>query len=102
MKEIKGKQSNEQSICENPNEDFKKPHSLILPCSGLKGEHFMNSLRGQLYTKLPEKSKAQTYFTCGRLSSLFQSKDNTKKEDEQDIVYHLNCSKESCEDNYIG
>ena len=67
----------------------------------MKGEQVMNSLRKQLNTKLSEKVKAQTYFTGGRLSSIIETKDNTKKEHEQDIVYLMNCPKESCEDNYI-
>ena len=62
----------------------------------------MNPLKKQLNTKLPEKVKAQTYITGGRLSSIFQAKDNTKKEHEQGIVYHMNCPKELCEGNYIG
>ena len=53
-------------------------------------------------TKLPEKVKTKTCRTGRRLSSLFQIKDSIKKELEYDIVYHVNCPEESCEDSYIG
>ena len=49
-----------------------------------------------------KKVKIQTCYNGRRLSSLLQIKDNTRKEHEHDIVYHVNCPEESCEDNYIG
>ena len=37
-----------------------------------------------------------------RLNSRFQIKDNSKKEHEHNIVYHVNCCQESYENNGIG
>ena len=74
----------------------------ILSYNLLKGKHVINTIRKQLSTTLPKKVKNKAFYAGRRLSSLFQVNNNTKKEQENNIVDHINCPKESFEHSYIG
>ena len=76
-------------MTEKPDEDEN-----ILSYNLLKGEHVINTIRNQLSTTLYRKVKNKAFYTDRRLSSLFQVKNNTKKEQENDIDDHINCPKE--------
>ena len=49
-----------------------------------------------------EQVKTQMVFKSQRLSSMFNVKDKTKKEHENNVVYKIECPDENCLETYIG
>ena len=74
----------------------------ILSYNLLKREYVLNTIRKKLSTALPKKVQNKAFYTGRRLRSLFQVKNNTKKEQENDIVDHINCPEESFKHSYIS
>ena len=52
--------------------------------------------------KSTEQVKTQMVFKSQRLSSMFNIKDKTKKEHENNVVYKIKCPDENCTETYIG
>ena len=50
---------------------------------------------------LPQHTQFETTFTGKKLNSCF-SKDKTSLEHQHDLIYYVNCTKQSCLDKYVG
>ena len=102
FKEIKEMTSSEKEIEVKEDENISiKNHLLVLSYQGEKGINIVNSVKWYVSTILPENVKVETAFTGKRLSSCFETKDRTKFEHQQHIIYQVKCSAENCSDDYI-
>ena len=88
---------------ENPS---TKNQLLVIPYQGEKGRNIVNSMKKYVNKILPENVRrileVQIPFTGKRISSCFKTKDRTRFEHQNDIIYQVNCSGENCLDDYIG
>ena len=70
-------------------------HLLVLPYAGNKGEKIFKLMNNFSSRVLPFNVKTCNAYSETKLSSRFQSKDQTKK-DQHDVVYYAKCSEEQC------
>ena len=83
--------------------DPEKTEKLYLPYQGKKGETLVRSLNKTIKSTIgTEQVKTQMVFKSQRLSSMFNVKDKTKKEHENNVVYKIECPDENCSETYIG
>ena len=94
--------SEKEILAKEDENTSNKNHLLLLPYQGEKGIHIVNSMKRYVNKILPENIKVQTVFTGKRLSGCFKTKDRTKCEHQNNIIYQVKCSAESCWDGYIG
>ena len=76
-----------------------KNHLLVLPYKGEKGILIFNSMKRNANKILVESFKVQTVYTGKLLSSCFKTKDKTKFEHQDDIIYQEKCFAENCLDD---
>ena len=79
-------------------EDDKR-HLLVLPHAANKGEKILKSMNKFSTWILPSNVKRCTAYSWTKLSSKFQLKDQTKKDD---VVYYTKCLEEQCTEDYTG
>ena len=79
-----------------------KCHLLVLPYQGQKGDFTIKSMRKRLKTLLSDNFKTNAAFLGKQLSSCFNIKDKTNFPHKHDLVYHVKCADESCNDDYVG
>ena len=106
MNEVKNKHQrsdtrNPISIDNNSGRNWTKRHLLILPYQGDRGNTLVKSLQKRLHNLLPNHINTQVTYTGKKLSTCFNIKDQTKFEQQHDIVYHK-CPEVDCVVNYIG
>ena len=90
------------STNENDSSSNDKIHLLTLSYEGDKGSSLLNSMKRYLSKLLPEYTKLEITFTGKKLNSRFSLKDKTSFEHQHDLVYYVNCTEPSCQDNYVG
>ena len=83
-------------------ESGDKKRRLVLPYIGDRGNHVLRSMEKYVRELPPKKSTLQIMYTGKKLSSQFNIKDKTNFKHQHDLIYHVNCSLPTCEDNYIG
>ena len=74
---------------------------MILPSQGDRGNTLVKSLQKRLHNLLPDHINTQVTYTGKKLSTCFNIKDQTKFEQQHDIVYHDKCPEVDCVVNYI-
>ena len=62
----------------------------------------MKSMKKHFKNLLPNNVTVRTCYRGKKLSSCFQVKDKTKEEHEHNLIYHVKCPVEDCDDDYIG
>ena len=82
--------------------DPAKNNFLLLPYKGQKGEYIMNSMKRFIEKLLPTDTKTNVTYTGRKLSTFFPIKDKNKFDNEHDIVYHVKCPSDLCNENYVG
>ena len=78
----------------------QKPHLLIFPYQGDRGNTLVKTLQKRLHNLLPNHINTQVTYRGKKLSTCFNIKDQTKFEHQHDIVYHGICPEGDCIDNY--
>ena len=83
----------------------EKPPSYIqmtLPYAGKQGEKVIRKMKKTLRDNLPVEIKARTAYKATKLESKFSTKDKTKFEHKNNLVYICKCPDPDCNDTYIG
>ena len=74
----------------------QKSHLLLLPCSSLKGQKLIRSMKKALKSKLPDNIVTKSAYSTVRLKDKFNIKTKTVKEHQHDITYYVECPEENC------
>ena len=76
---------------------------MKLPNAGEKGCSIIKSLQRQLKKTLPANLEADIIYTWTKPSSQLNNiKDPTPLEEQHDLIDHLVCNNDNCNDDYIG
>ena len=59
-------------------------------------------MRERLKTLLSDNVKTDVAFQGKQINSCFSIKDKTKFPHKHDLVYHVKCAEESCNNDYVG
>ena len=79
-----------------------KPHKLILPYKGKKGEHALTNVKRHITKLLPEEEGVALVLTGTKLGTKFNIKDKTSKKHEHDLTYCAVCPDTNCnEENNV-
>ena len=74
-------------------------HTLKLPHEGDHGINLIKSIKTSTKTSLPEKHNIMIILTGTKLSLQFNSKDDTNKQCQHDLVYFSRCPSTDCTDS---
>ena len=77
-----------------------KNYFLLLPYKGEKGDHLIKSMKRRI--SLSPEFKTQVTYTGKKLGTSFNVEDQSKFEQQHDMVYYVDCPNETCRENYIG
>ena len=86
----------------NVDTDEKRVHIISVPYKGDRGQKLMQSLDNTLLKVLHTGHVTKTVYTGMKLGSLFNIKDCTKFQHQNDLVYYTECPEKTCDHNYIG
>ena len=87
------------TINETTQSEEDKRHLLVLPYAANEGEKILKLMNKFSTWVLPSNVKMCTAYSWTKLSSKFQLKDQTKKDD---VVYYTKCLEEQCTEDYTG
>ena len=89
-------------VTDNKEEPEVHKNMLVLPYGGIQGEQILKVLKKDLSKVLPDNVVTPIIYTNVKLSSHFQTKDQTNNEHQHNVVYSASCPQPSCEETYIG
>ena len=93
--------SDETLIVSNEFPSNSKCFTLLLPCTGQKGEHLIRSLRKDMPHTLSENFQISTCYKGTKLAIKYNNiKDLVKKSHQQDVVYYAICPEPGCVDYF--
>ena len=67
-----------------------------------KGSNLLKSMKSYVSKLLPEHTKLEITFTGKKLNSSFSIKNETSSKHQRELTYHVNYTKLSWRDNYLG
>ena len=80
----------------------EKKHMLLLPFQGQKEDFIIKSMKKRFRNLLLRCIVPTVIFDGSKLILKFQVKDRTIFQHNHDVIYHGNCPKNGCPDNYAG
>ena len=80
----------------------EKNHFLLLPYKGKRGEHLIKSMKRIISKLLRPEIKTEVASTGIKLSTCLNVKDQSKFDNQHDVVYYAGCPNETCRESYIG
>ena len=90
------------TINQSTQNEQDKRHLLVLPDAGNKREKILKSVNRFSTRVLPSNVKTCTTYSGTKLSSKFQSKDQTKKDHQHNVVYYAKCPEKQYTEDYTG
>ena len=72
----------------------RKNHFLLFFYKGEKGEHLIKSMKRRISMLLPREVKTQVTNAGKKRSTCFNVKDQSKFEDQHDVLYYADCPNE--------
>ena len=87
---------------ETSEQPVEKMYSLILPYAGPKGNTVIKTMGNSLKRILPNNVKTRVPYTCQKLGTKFQIKDETKDQHKPDFVYYSKCPEPTYNEDYLG
>ena len=102
IKDVETKLSQPKPSVTDETEETSNRQKLYLPYQGKKAETVVKSLKKTLKTVSGPELETQIVYKSTKLSTLFNIKDKTAKENENNVVYKIECPNTDCNETYIG
>ena len=74
----------------------------MVPYSGNQGHKLLSQMKKQLKKTLPEDVNTMISYKSTKLSTKFPLKEKTDFQHNNNVVYHIKCPSEGCQENYMG
>ena len=81
-------------------EKSNAPIQICLPYLGRKGENIITKMKKKIKEKLTDQISTRVIYTTTKLNSKFKTKDQTKFEHKNNLVYQCECP--DCHKKYVG